>query len=161
MLDSNPMRIALTSCLLLVALLGGCGVLPDGLSIDHATAQKLSDSYMSALVADRVDLALDKMEPQFLQAAGGKTKAESGLRELFNYCGRPLESELRHEETGFFAGPGRKLPMRAFFYAGKTTQHPKGVCFFAVRVVPGGDGMKVVGFGPLKLVSGELPEWAR
>jgi len=51
--------------------------------------------------------------------------------------------------------------MRAFFYAGKTTQHPNGVCFFAVRVVPGGDGMKVLGFGPLKLVSGELPEWAR
>jgi len=39
--------------------------------------------------------------------------------------------------------------MRAFFYAGKTTQHPKGVCFFAVRVVPGGKGMKVVGFGPV------------
>ena len=162
MLDSNPMRIALSSCLLIVALLAGCGVLPDGSSIDHETAQKLSDSYMSDLVADRVDLALDRMEPQFVQAAGGKTKAESGLRELFKYCGRPLESELRHEETGFFVGAtGRRLPMRAFFYAGKTTQHPKGVCFFAVRVVPGGDGMKVLGFGPLKLVSGELPEWAR
>jgi len=129
--------------------------------MDHATAQKLSDSYMSDLVADRVDLALDKMAPQFLQAAGGKTKAESGIRELFNYCGRPLESELRHEETGFIAGADGRLPMRAFVYAGKTTQHPKGVCFFAVRVVLGGDGMKVASFGPLKLLSGELPEWAR
>jgi hypothetical protein len=130
--------------------------------MDHAVAQKLSDSYMSDLVADRVDLALDKMEPQFIQAAGGKTRAESGVRDLFNYCGRPLESELRHEETGFFLGAdGRRLPMLAFFYAGKTTQHPKGACFFAVRVVPAREGMKVVGFGPLKLTSGELPEWAR
>jgi hypothetical protein len=130
--------------------------------MNHAGAQKLSDSFISDLVADRVDLALDKMTPQFLQAAGGKTKAEAGVRELFNYCGRPLDSELRHEETGFFAAAdGRRLPMRAFFYSGKTTQHPKGVCFFAVRVVPGDHEMKVVNFGPLKLMSGELPEWAR
>jgi hypothetical protein len=130
--------------------------------MNHADAQNLSDSFMSDLIADRVDLALDKMTPQFLQAAGGKAKAEVGIRELFNYCGRPLESELRHEETGFFAAAdGRRLPMRAFFYSGKTTQQPKGVCFFAVRVVPGPDGMKVVGVGPLKSVSSELPEWAR
>ena len=74
-------------------------MLPDGSSMDHAAAQKLSDSYMSDLVANHVDLALGKMETQFLQAAGGKTHAESGVRDLFNYCGRPLESELRHEET--------------------------------------------------------------
>jgi len=130
--------------------------------MNHEKAQELSDSYMSNLVADRVDLALDQMEPQFLQQVGGKMKAESGIRELFNYCGRPLESELRHEETGFFVGyDGRKLPMRGFFYAGKTTQNPKGVCFFAVRIVPGENGMRVVNFGPLKLQSGKLPEWAR
>jgi hypothetical protein len=116
---------------------------------------------MSDLVADRVDLALNKMETQFVQAAGGKTKAEAGVRELFNYCGRPLESELRHGETGFFLyADGRRAPMRGFYYSGKTTQNPKGVCFFAVRVVPGEKGMKVVSFGPLKLVSGQLPEWA-
>jgi hypothetical protein len=118
---------------------------------------------MSDLVADRVDLALDKMEPQFLQAAGGKTKAEAGIRDLFGYCGRPLESELRHEETGFFLyADGKRAPMRAFFYSGKTTQHPKGVCFFAVRVVPDAEnGIRVVNFGPLKLLTGQLPEWAR
>jgi len=130
--------------------------------MDRTEAKRVSDSYMYDLIADRVDFALDKMEPEFLQAAGGKAKAEAGLRELFNYCGRPLESELRHEETGFFIyANGRRAPMRAFFYSGKTTQQPKGVCFFAVRVVPGQDGMKVVGFGPLKLLTGQLPEWAR
>jgi hypothetical protein len=156
------MRIALLLCPLVVSVSAGCGMLPDGSSMDHAAAQKLSDSYMSDLVADRVDLALEKMEPQAIQAAGGKREAETAARGLFNYCGRPLESELRHEETGFFAAAdGRRLPMRAFYYSGKTTQHEKGVCFFAVRVVPGDDKMRVVNFGPLKLISGKLPEWAR
>lgn len=130
--------------------------------MDHAQAQSISDSYMSNLVTDRVDLALDKMGPEFLEAAGGTSKAEAELRNLFDYCGRPLESELRHEETGFFTyANGKIVPMRAFFYSGRTTQHPKGVCFFAVRVVPAPNGMKVVNFGPLKLVTGKLPEWAR
>jgi hypothetical protein len=94
--------------------------------MDPAQAQNLSDSYMSDMVADRVNLALDKMEPQFVQAAGGKAKAEAGLRDLFNYCGRPLESELRHEETGVvLSADGRKAPMRGFYYSGETTQHPK------------------------------------
>jgi len=162
MLNLVVMRIALLAFIAIVSVLSGCHLLPDGSSMDHAEAQKVSDSYMSYLIADRVDLALDKMEPQFLQAAGGKTKAETGIRDLFKYCGRPLESELRHEDTGFFLyGDGRKAPMRGFYYSGKTTQNPKGVCFFAVRVVPGESGMRVVNFGPLKLVTGQLPEWAR
>src|SRR5215831_8528880 len=108
------MRIALSLCLLAAPVFTGCRLLPNGSSMDHAAAQKVSDSYMSDLIADRVDLALDKMEPQVLQAAGGKAKAEAGIRDLFDYCGRPLESELRHEETGFFLGAdGRRLPMRA------------------------------------------------
>jgi hypothetical protein len=156
------MRITLFAYLAIVAVVGGCHVMPNGSSMDRAEAQTVSDSYMSDLVADRVDLALDKMEPEFLQAAGGKTKAEAGLRDLFNYCGRPLEWELRHEETGFFLyGDGRRAPLRGFYYSGKTTQNPKGVCFFAVKVVPGKNGMKVVSFGPLKLLTGQLPEWAR
>jgi hypothetical protein len=157
-----PVRTIVVLTIFAVSSLGGCHLLPNGSSMDHAEAQKVSDSYMSDLVADRVDLALDKMETEFVQAAGGKTKAEAGLRELFNYCGRPLDSELKHEETGFFVySDGRRAPMRGFYYSGKTTQNPKGVCFFAVRVVPGEKGMKVVSFGPLKLLSGQLPDWAR
>src|SRR5713226_2400208 len=127
MLDLIVMRITLFAYLTIVSVVGGCNVLPNGSSMDRAQAQKVSDSYMSDLVADRVDLALDKMEPQFVQAAGGKAKAEAGRRNPFNYCVRPLESQLRHEETGFFVyGDGHRAPMRAFFYSGKTDQHPKG-----------------------------------
>jgi hypothetical protein len=153
------MRIVSLILIGIVFVFGGYRVLSNGSSIDRAEARKVSDSYMSDLLADRVDLALDKMEPQFLQAAGGKAKVEAGLRDLFNYCGR---REFRHEETGFFLGAdGRRAPMRGFYYSGRTTQHPKGVCFFAVKVVPSEDGMKVVSFGPLKLVTGQLQEWAR
>jgi hypothetical protein len=158
------MREGALACIAITSILAGCHLLPNASTMDHATAQKVSDSYMSALTADRVDSALDKMEPDFIQMAGGKAKAEAGIRELFNYCGRPLESELRHEETEFLVyADGRRAPMRAFYYSGKTTQHPKGVCFFAVRVVPGqgGTGMKVVNFGPLKRVTGQLPDWAQ
>ena len=33
--------------------------------------------------------------------------------------------------------------------------------FFAVKVVPGENVMEVVSIGPLKLLTGQLPEWAR
>ena len=102
MLDLVTVRITSFTFITIISLLSGCQVPPNGSSMGHAEAQKLSDSYMSDLVADRVDLALGKMEPQFLLGVGGKTKAESVLRDLFNYCGRPLESDLRHEDTGFF-----------------------------------------------------------
>jgi len=118
---------------------------------------------MSDLVADHIDVVTDKMGPKFIAAAGGKPQAEEKIRELLNYCGRPLESELRHEETGVWTYvDGRSpAPLRMFVYSGKTTQNPKGVCFFAVRVVAGKNGAELINFGPLKLTSGELPEWAR
>ena len=156
------MRTVLASCSLVLVLFGGCGILPNGASIDHSQAQNLSDQYMADLVANHVDRSLDKMDASFIDAVGGRVKAESGIWDLFNYCGRPLESELRHEETGFFAATdGQKLPMRMFVYSGKTTQNPKGVCFFSVRVVEDKAGIRVLAFGPLKLVSGKLPAWAR
>jgi hypothetical protein len=162
MQDSFSMRITLFASIAAVSVLNGCHAMPNGSAMDRTEAQKVSDSYMADLIADRADLALDKMESQFLQQAGGRDKAEAVLRDLFNYCGRPLESELRHEETGFFLyADGRRAPMRGFYYSGKSTQNPKGVCFFAVKIVPGENGMRVVSFGPLKLLTGQLPEWAR
>jgi hypothetical protein len=130
---------------------------------DRTEALQVSDALMSDLIADHIDVVTDKMGPKFISAAGGKTQAEEKIRELMNYCGRPLESELRHEETGVWQYvDGRSpAPLRMFVYSGKTTQNPKGVCFFAVRVVAGKNGPELINFGPLKLTSGELPEWAR
>jgi len=71
-----------------------------GASIDRAAAQKVSDSFMADLVADRVKNAVNKMEPEFVQTAG-QDQAEAAIRKLFDYCGRPLDSEFKHDELGF------------------------------------------------------------
>jgi hypothetical protein len=101
MLDLEVMRIPSLVFIATISLLSGCNLLPNGSSMDYGEARKVSDSYTSDLVADHVGQALDKMELQAVQAAGGKAKAEAALRGLFDYCGRPLESELRHDDTGF------------------------------------------------------------
>ncbi len=102
---------------------------------DRTKALQVSDAFMSDLVADHIDAVTDKMGPKFIEAAGGKPQAEEKIRELLNYCGRPLESELRHEETGVLVYvDGRSpAPLRMFVYSGKTTQNPKGVCFFCCQ----------------------------
>ena len=155
------MRFAAAGCCLLLATLVGCHLAPSGSSMDRAEAESTSAAFMSDLISDRVDLAIAKMEPEFAQEAG-RANAEKLFQQMFDYCGRPLEAEMRHDEIGFVNyADGRQKPMRAFFYSGKTTQHEKGACFFAVRIVPSGKGMSVVNFGPLKLMSGELPDWAK
>lgn len=156
------MRWVLPVLITSLFVLSGCDKAPSGAPIDRAAAQRVSDAYMADLVANHIDLALDKMQAEFLQSVGGRTEAEARLRELFNFCGRPLESELRHEEGGLYIyEDGRRVPERAFYYSGKTTDNPKGVCFFAVQVVQGKNAVEVVSFGPLKLQSGQLPDWAR
>ena len=130
---------------------------------DPAEWKTAADRFMSDLVGNRIDKALDLMEPEFVDAAGGKQKAEQAIEGLFAYCGRPLASEFKNEEHGFkqyLSGPRKE--MRKFYYASATNQYPKGVCFFAVEVVPAdGSGYRVTTFGPLKLQSGQLPDWLK
>jgi len=98
-----------------------------------------------------------------MDAAGGKQMAKEAIEGLFAYCGRPLDSEFKHEEHGFKQYlSGRRKEMRKFYYASATNQYSKGVCFFAVEVVPAaGSGHRVTTFGPLKLQSGQLPDWLK
>ena len=84
------------------------------------------------------------------------------MRSLFDYCGRPLDSEFKHDEIGFKVyTDGRRKPMRKFYYAATTTLHRKGECFFAVAVVPDQGSFRVTTFGPLTLQWGQLPEWLK
>lgn len=153
------MRLRLVIAISTVLLFGACGLVPSGSSIDRGDAQKVSDSFMSDLAANRVDDALNRMEPEFIQKIG-RPEAEAATRRLFEYCGRPLDSEFKHDEVGFkIYADGRRKPMRKFYYAATTSQYPKGQCFFSVEVVPDDGGFKVTAFGPLKLVSGHLPDW--
>jgi len=132
-----------------------------GRSIDRAAAKKVSDAFMSNLASDRVSDALGQMELGFRQSVGSE-QFERQIRKLFDYCGRPLDSEFKHDEIGFRVyAMGRQKPVRKFYYSANTTQHQKGVCFFAVEVVPDGSDLRVASFGPLKLLSGQLPEYLR
>lgn len=109
--------------------------------LDRAGAKAVSDSFMSDLVASKLDDALAKMEPAFVQAAGGHDKAVGAIQKVFDYCGRPLNGTYWRDEVGFYAYlDGRKKPMRKFYYTTPTTQRPEGGCYFTVMVVPGDQG---------------------
>lgn len=130
-----------------------------GRSIDRAAAKKVSDSFMAYLASDRVSDAVGEMEGF---EPSQRDQVEARVRKLFDYCGRPLDSEFKHDEIGFRVyATGRQKPMRKFYYSANTTQYRKGVCFFAVEVVPDGSDLRVASFGPLKLLSGQLPEYLR
>jgi hypothetical protein len=149
------------SALLLLAAMGMIGCASQSADVSTLKpegARTTADAFMADLVADRVGDALQLMDTDFAQTSG----AEAQLRRLFEYCGRPLEFEFKHQEEGFkvFMNGTRK-PMRKFYYAGKTTQYPKGECFFGVDVVADSNRMVVTTFGPLKLMQGQLPEWLK
>jgi len=136
---------------LFILILTGCS---SKVQIDMAAANKLSDSFMADLIDHRMDAAMDKMEPEFKQTVSRADFAPE-VEKLFQYCGWPLNSELKE------AGVGKKVyldghtnPIRKFTYAAATTQFAKGTCYFSVEVAPSGDSLKVTTFGPLKVTSG-------
>ena len=136
----------------LIALaLAGCG---HSREIDMAAARKLSDAFMGDWIAHRSDSALDKMEPEFIGMIS-RSEFAPQLEKLSNYCGWPLDSELKDIQSGFkIYADGHKNPTRKFIYAATTTQVPKGQCYFSVEIAPSKDNLKVTSFGPLKVTSG-------
>lgn len=138
-------------CVPFALALAGCG---HSREIDMAAARKLSDAFMADWIAHRSDSALDKMEPAFIGMIN-RSEFTPQLEKLSNYCGWPLDSELKDIQSGFKIYPdGHKNPTRKFIYAATTTQFPKGQCYFSVEIVPSGDTLKVTSFGPLKTTSG-------
>jgi hypothetical protein len=125
--------------------------------VDREAALKVSDEFMSDLIADRIGEAVAKFEPAF--AAGlGAGEAESGVRSLFGYCGQPLDSELAAEAVGVKVYPdGRRKSTHQFVYSAATTTHAKGECVFAVTMVTEATGPRVTNFGPLKSPKHQAP----
>ena len=153
----------LTLLSFMVFLVQGCDAGPGlgGQTINLEKAREVSDSFMADIVRDRVDLAVSKMEPEFV-ASLGQTRAEAEIKKLLEYCGRPLEQEFKHSEEGVRLDlKNGNRPMLKFYYAATTSAHPKGVCFFTIEVVPSTENLRVAVFGPLMLKSGLLPEWLK
>lgn len=65
---------------LLLLALSGC---KSGSSIDREAAQKVSDSFMAYLVADRVNDAVGEMEPEMFNWAT-HDQVEAEIRKLFD-----------------------------------------------------------------------------
>ncbi len=144
MQESGPRvtnRVAIAIAFLSIALVS-CGP-----RVDRTAAKTVGDSFMSDLVANRLDDGLSKMEPELVQMLGHDKTIEA-MQKVFDYCGRPLGSQFQRDEIGFYAYlDGRKKPMRKFYYATPTAQLPDGGCYFAVLVVPGDQGdYRVVAF---------------
>jgi hypothetical protein len=148
------MSVQMLSRMLLVLTLSGCGSKTSRPVIDLVSAQRLSDSFMSDLIAHRTDAAFDKMEPQF-QKMVSRSEFAPQLEKLFQYCGWPLDSERKDVGIGTKVYlDGHTNPIRKFTYTASTNQFPKGQCFFSVDVAPSGDTLKVTSFGPLKAIPG-------
>ena len=148
------MRTGMLGAIFFVLVSIGCGHRSGSSSIDFVAAQTLSDSFMSDLIAHRTDAAFDKMEPEFTKMVNHSDFAPQ-LEKLFQYCGWPLDSELKQVGTGMkIYADGHTNPTRKFTYAAATNQYPKGQCYFSIDVAPSGNSLKVTTFGPLKATSG-------
>jgi hypothetical protein len=150
--------------LLAIIVLAGCQwfqPMQDGSAIDLREARRVGDAFMGDIIADNVAQALTRMETGFADSMPAG-QAEQGIRQLLDYCGQPVDLEYKATQVGFKAYlNGTKKPMRKLFYAAATTTEAKGVCFFAVEIVPDGKDLKVTLFGPLKLQRGTLPDWLK
>ena len=147
-------RAGIVGGILFVLTLGGCTHNTNGPSIDPAAARALSDTVMSDLIAHRADQALDKMEPEFIKMIN-RSDFPPQLDKLLQYCGWPLDSELKDIQGGSkIYTDGHTNPTRKFIYAAGTNKYPKGQCYFSVEIVPSGDTLKVTSFGPLKVTAG-------
>jgi hypothetical protein len=136
------------SCLLFLLTIIGCG----HKNVDPEAARKLSDEFMSDLIAHRTEAAFNKMEPEFTKMANPSDFAPY-LEKLFQYCGWPQHSELKDVQVGYEVyADGHKNPTRKFIYAASTNHFAKGQCYFSVEVAPSVDGARVTSFGPLPSV---------
>jgi hypothetical protein len=69
-------------CFLFVVSMIGCG----HNNVDPEAARKLSDEFMSDLIAHRTDAAFNKMEPEFTRIVKPSDFAPQ-MEKLFQYCG--------------------------------------------------------------------------
>lgn len=106
---------------------------------------------MFDLTNNQIGESLDEMESGFTERLD-REKAIDSIRMTFQFCGRPLASRYRSDETGFKIYPdGSMKPMRKFYFDVDTSQYPKGVCSYSVSIVPDRGGLKVTEFQPLKM----------
>ena len=71
-------------------VLSGCASAQQQKESNSADWRKVADLFMADLVANRIDKAVERFEPEFVNGVGGKQKAKAAVEQLVGYCGRPL-----------------------------------------------------------------------
>ncbi|MGB8325850.1 MAG: hypothetical protein WCE52_23025 [Candidatus Acidiferrum sp.] len=139
-------KVTILFCLASLLVFTGC----HQVTVDVVAARKLSDEFMSDMIAHHADAALDKMESEFRKEVN-RSDFASQVEKLSQYCGWPLDSELKGIQPGFKTFiDGHTNPTLRFTYATATNQAPKGQCFFSIEIAQAGNTVSVTSFGPLK-----------
>jgi hypothetical protein len=71
----------------------------DGSAIDLGAARSVGDAFMGDMIADQVAQSLTRMESGFA-ASMAPGQAERRMRQLFDYCGRPVDMEYKASQVG-------------------------------------------------------------
>ena len=128
-----------------------------GFSMDRTKALEFSNDLMADIIADEHQKIYSKMDPQFAQMYSAE-EVPATLNKIQDAFGKPLETEYKSEEAGYWQYPdGAKKPMRKFWYSTKTSKAEKGTYFFQISVVPNGDKLACASFSLLTFPLG-LPE---
>lgn len=96
----------------------------------------MGNKVAEAFIRDRTKELNQLMEKAFREAFSEKDM-KPVLARLYSASGTPLEVEFKNDEVGFkvYAEGARKL-MRKFWYALRTSTHPKGTYWLFTEIVP-------------------------
>jgi hypothetical protein len=117
--------------------------------IEFEQAKSLADSFMSDLVANRLEDASRKM---FVDM--GHDKTAEAIDSAFRICGHPTDGKFDHTQLGEFTTEnGSKTPMRKLYYFTPTTENPEGRCSFFFEVIADRNGKyKIASLGVSKAI---------
>ncbi len=108
----------------------------DSASLEHREASDFSRSLVDAMIGDDYRGVYNKMERAF-QSAVPEDQMRPMLDEMYaTYGGRPLEAELKAEETGYRLYAGERKRVHKFWYSLRTSEQDKGVYSLFVEVYP-------------------------
>lgn len=108
----------------------------DQASLEHRKAADFSRSLVEALINDEHREVYAKMERAF-QNAVPESQMRPMLEEMYaTYGGKPLQAELKAEETGYRLYAGEKTRIHKFWYALATAGQELGVYSLFVEVHP-------------------------
>ena len=129
-------------------------------TIDLQEARVFSDALVALIIADQPADIWQKMEARLRQELPA-TQMRSVLDQVYaQYGGRPVEAEFKSESSGRKVYlDGTSKPMRKFWYAVRTTTHPKGKYFLFVEVVPDEGRLACTGFSIVSFPGGPPQEF--